>query len=442
MPTSRTDSPAAVAERGARPRWYDGVTSAQWRVLAVASAGWVFDAYASQVFNVTRGSLLGQLLPASAGPDGVKFWGEVLLGLYLVGGAVGGTLFGSLADRIGRRPTMILTILTYTIFSGVTYFAHSVWQVAAFRFVVALGTAGAWAVGASLVAEVFSARSRAQAGAVFHATSNIGTWLASLTGMWVGTNWRLGYLTGLIPIVLVFWVGADATESPEWREQAAHHQGRTRGSLRELLSGPCARPALLGMLLAAVALGTYWCITVGGQDLIQAFLMRRGMPAGKALERAEFGYGWLINGGGFIGAIAFGPFAQWLGRRRAFACALIGGAIIVPITWYLPQSYAALLALLPFYGMLTFGYHAGFAFYFPELFPTHLRGTGTGFCFNAGRLIAALILLFSGWLKSRPGLELRAAASLLALFYLAGLICVAFLPETKNEVLTDDAAAP
>jgi hypothetical protein len=114
---------------------------------------------------------------------------------------------------------------------------------------------------------------------------------------------------------------------------------------------------------------------------------------------------------------------------------MVGGLLIVPATWYLPQTYAQLVWVLPFYGCLTFGYHSGFAFYFPELFPTQLRGTGAGFCFNGGRLLAAAILLFSGWLKSRPGLDLRTAVCLMSLLYLFGLVCLRFLPETKNERL-------
>lgn len=416
-------------------RWYTGVTRAQWMVLFVASAGWVFDAYASQIFNVTRDGMLADILHRDARDPSIRFWGEIYLSIYLVGGALGGTFFGSLADRIGRRPTMILTILVYTFFSGLTCFAHTAWQVAVLRFAVALGTAGEWAVAASLVAEVFPARARAQAGSFFHATSNIGTWLASLAGLAVGANWKMGYALGVLPALLVLVIRARAPESQSWIE-ARKTGPKSGGSMKELLLvRPWRGRAIAGMLLASVGLGTYWCITVGGQDLIQDFLLRRGVDSAQALSRAKFGYGFLINGGGFVGSIAFGPLAQWLGRRTAFAWAMVAGAVIVPVTWYLPQTYGQLLVLLPFYGMFTFGFHAGFALYFPELFPTHLRGTGTGLCFNGGRLMAAIFLGFSGWLKSRPDLELRSAATILAALYFGGLICLRFLPETKGEQL-------
>lgn len=421
-------------------RWYQGVSRAQWLVFFFASAGWIFDNYAAQIFNVTRNGMLPEILHVKEGAPAVKLWGDVFLGIYLLGGAVGGTYFGSLADRIGRRPAMIITILIYTIFGGLTGFAQSAWQLAVLRFVVALGVAGAWAVGASLVAEVFPPRSRVQAGAVFHSTSNFGTWLAALIGMAVGANWRLAYLVGVIPIVLVFGVRFGVQESQSWKDEAEKKEGPPRGSFKELLFvRPWRSRAILAMLLAAVGLGTFWCITVGGQDLVQDFLMRRGVSAATALGRAQFAYGFLINGGGFIGAIAFGPFAHKLGRRKAFSCAMVGGILIVPITWYLPQTYGELLVLLPFYGFFTFGFHSGFAFYFPELFPTHLRGTGVGFCFNCGKPLAAVILGFSGWLKSRPGLELRAAVCILAGLYLLGLVCIWFLPETKGQKLAETA---
>lgn len=426
--------PLPSAPAAARPlRWYRGVTPAQWLVLAVASAGWIFDSYAAQIFNVTRGTMLPAILHVPLGDPAAKFWGDVFFSISLIGGALGGTYFGSLADRIGRQKAMIITILIFTIFCGITGLVQNPWQAAVCRFIVSMGTAGTWAVGVSYISEVFSPQARAQAGAVFHSTSNLGVALASLGGILVGSNWRLAYFLGVLPVVMVFWVrptGHGAPASP------ASVPGERRGSFKDLLTvQPWGGRAIKGMLLAAVGIATYWCITVAGQDLVEDFLLRRGMYVPEAMSRAQFAYGVLINGGGFVGALLFGPFAQWLGRRQAFTWALIGGMLIVPITCFLPQTYGQLLCLLPLFGCLTFGYHSGFAFYFPELFPTQLRGTGAGFCFNGGRVLAAVLLSFSGWLKARPGISLPEAMSLLALLYPLGLLCVRFLPETKGENL-------
>jgi hypothetical protein len=138
-----------------------------------------------------------------------------------------------------------------------------------------------------------------------------------------------------------------------------------------------------------------------------------------------------------LGLLAFGPLCVRIGRRGAIALMHIGAFIIVPITCYLPATYGQLLCVLPVFGFLTLGIHAGYAIYFPELFPNHLRATGTGFCFNGGRLLAASILIFSGWLKGLPGMDLRLAITLLALLFPLGLILIYFLPETRNQPLPE-----
>ena len=421
-------------------RWYEGVTRYQWLILAIASAGWVFDVYEGQIFNLTRNQMLADILGAGASAD-IKKYGDMFLGIFLLGGTAGGLLFGTMADRWGRKPTMAVTILMYSLFSGLTYFAHSLGEVAVLRFLVAMGVGGEWAVAASLVAEVFPAKARAHASGIFHATSVLGTWAATFAGLAVGAQWRYAYLLGILPALLVAWVMISVKEPESWKQadaRAATQSGPQMGSFRELLLNPrWARRALLGMLLAAVGLGSFWAVTVAGQDLARNFLVGHGVPNGEALERAKFAYGFVQTAGGGLGLLAFGPLCVWLGRRRAFAWMLLGAFLIVPVTCYAPQTYAQLLILLPVFGFLTLGMHAGFAIYFPELFPTHLRATGAGFCFNVGRTVAASMLFFSGWLKAREGMDLRLAISLFGLSFLLGLIVVWFLPETKDQPLPE-----
>ncbi|MFM7830475.1 MAG: MFS transporter, partial [Planctomycetaceae bacterium] len=136
-------------------RWYQGITRYQWTVLIIASLGWVFDAFEGQLYNITRADMLPQLLEVAPDSPLVRLWGERLLGVFLLGGTLGGWLFSSLADRWGRRPVMGLTILFYSVFSGLTAFATSIEQAGALRFLVAMGVGGEWAVGAALVSDVF-----------------------------------------------------------------------------------------------------------------------------------------------------------------------------------------------------------------------------------------------------------------------------------------------
>jgi MFS family permease len=424
--------------------WYRGVNAYQWLVLALASAGWVFDVYEGQIFNITRVSLLAELLGVPDTDPAVKYYGDVLLGPFLFGGALGGILFGMLADRWGRRPVLIATILTYSIFSGLTYLAQNVWQVAILRFCVAVGTGGEWSVAATLVAEVFSARARAQAGAIFHATSVIGTWLAGLTGMLVGSQWRYAYLIGVLPALLVVWIRISVKErgmptphpvKPDTKDGAPTSVAAI-GGLRGLWRDPRWRfRAIVGLLLAAVGLGTFWAVTIAGQDLARRMLLSEGVDPVRAQTQAQFAFGIVQTTGGGLGLLAFGPLSVRLGRRRAFIVVQIAALIIVPITCYVPTAYWQLLVLLPVYGFTTLSMHAGFAIYFPELFPTRLRATGAGFCFNGGRLVAASILVFSGWLKSV--LALPHAVTLLSGLFLLGIFLVLLLPETKGQPLPE-----
>jgi MFS family permease len=538
MDESKTSPLRSGNEPGRPPEagtWYQGITRYQWLILAIASAGWIFDVYEGQIFNITRAQLLADILNVSGSDPAIHRYGDLFLGIFLLGGTVGGLLFGSLADRIGRRPTMILTILMYSIFSGLTYFAQDLWHVAVLRFLVAMGVGGEWAVAASLVAEVFPTKARAHAAGIFHSSSILGTWLAALAGMAVGAQWRYAYLLGVLPALLILWVRVAVKEPEKWKEagaRAASGTGPKMGSFRDLLLNPrWAARAIFGMLLAAVGLGTFWAITVAGQNLAHEMLIRTGKPvagieardgqnttlvtraehhlrtgdavsfagatagfpsladntslranvtyyaraldahqlslhaskadaeAGRSplefagaqasagdlkliagrppAERSKFAYGIVQTAGGGLGLLCFGPLCARFGRRKAFMGIHIAAFLIVPITCYAPATYNQLLMMLPVFGFLTLGMHAGYAIYFPELFPNHLRATGAGFCFNVGRVMAASVLYLSSWLKSLPNMDLRLALSLLSVLFLLGLVIVMFLPETKDQPLPE-----
>ncbi len=422
-------------------KWYHGVASYQWLILLIASAGWVFDTYEGQIFNITRNQLLADVLKVPSNHPSIKEYGDTFLGIFLAGGTVGGILFGTLADRWGRRSTMIVTILMYSIFSGLTFFADSLWQVAVLRFLVAMGVGGEWAVAAALVSEVFPAKARAHASGIFHSTSVLGTWLATGAAIIAGSNWRYAYLVGVLPALLILWVRASVKEPETWKEagrKAAKGETAQMGSFRDLLLNPRWRGrAFMGMLLAAVGLGSFWGVTVAGQDLAKEMLIRTGADPKLAMEKSKFAYGIIQTIGGGLGLLSFGPLCARIGRKRAFVLMHILAFIIVPITCFGPSSYTQLLFVLPIFGFLTLGMHAGYAIYFPELFPNHLRATGTGFCFNGGRIIAASMLYFSGKIKSLPGMDLRMAITILGSVFLLGLIVIAFLPETKDQPLPE-----
>jgi MFS family permease len=423
-------------------RWYEGITRYQWLVFAIACLGWIFDVFEGQIFAVFKTPAMADLLGVAEGHPDVDWFGNIGFASFLIGGAFGGLVFGILADRIGRRQSMVWSILTYSIFTGLHYFAQDPWHIVALRFLVAMGVAGEWAIAASLVAEVFPKKARAMAGGIFHASSVVGAGLAALCGMMLdkATDWRPAFLIGLLPALLVVWVLVSLKESEKWEAatvgDAQDPEAKPKGgSLRELLgTSPWRGRALLGLGLASVGLGTYWGIFAWGPELVHEVL-GSSVSAEQRRSAASFAYLIMNFTGGLAGLVLFAPITMVTNRRIGFAIYHIGALIVVPITFLGSQAYWHTLVLLPITAFFVVGMHAGYAIYFPELFPTRLRATGASFCFNVGRFVSALMLLVRGQLREVLGL--RWAVTVMASLFLVGLVLLAFAPETKDEELPD-----
>src|SRR5262245_46643966 len=219
--------------------WWREVTRSQWVLLAIASAGWVFDVFEGQLFVSLQGPMLDALV--GAGPERELLF-HLGLAAFLAGGAAGGLLFGMMADRWGRRRTMALTILMYSVFTGLHALVQNGWQLAALRFLVGMGVGGEWAVAAAAVAEGFAPRARAAASGIFHASSVLGTYLAVAAGFFVlgldrQGGWVYGFLLGVAPALLVFWVRAGMREPESWeeaRKRAAQDSKQRLGRFTDL----------------------------------------------------------------------------------------------------------------------------------------------------------------------------------------------------------------
>ena len=428
----------------------------QWVILAVASAGWVFDVYEGQLFTIFKTPMLSEL--TGGDPGSIDRQANIGFAAFLLGGAAGGLFFGVLGDRYGRVRMMSATILVYSGFSALTAFVQSLWQVHLLRFLVALGTGGEWAIAAALVAETFPSRSRASASGIFHASSVVGVALASVTGMIFVSpdSWRWGFLVGLAPAVLVLWIRVGLREPERWKARQVGTSDREidasedltvgsspedsgkpiePGGLTELFApGPWRSRALLGLGLATVGLATYWGIFAWGPELVSSVLVS-GTTAEARQTASSQAYLLMNFTGGLLGLLSFAPMASWRGRRFAFAVYHLGAAILAPLTFLGARTYSQALWLLPVMAFFVLGMHAGYAIYFPELFPTRLRATGSSVCFNLGRVLGAVILLIRGTLGSMLGLR-WAVVAISSLFWV-GLMILIFAPETRGRELPE-----
>ncbi len=450
----------------AKGKWYQGVTAYMWLVLLIASLGWIFDNFEAQIFVASMKEAMPSLLPEGTAEGTVDFYNNVALGAFLVGGAVGGVLFGMLSDRIGRTQTMILTILMYSLFTCVTAFAQTWWQMTILRFLVAMGTGGEWAVASAMVAEVFPKRARAWSLGIFHASSVLGTSLAILAGAVVVANprfgWRYGFVLGALPALLTLWVRWKLREPEQWeqaRERARADVSQQTGRILDLFARGLIRNTLVGLVLATVGLATFWGVHIYGRELLRKIVERPYLETAQAegsataakvlaalpdddkrtIKHWEMLGMLLVTAGGGLGLLSFGPICEQIGRRGAFLLFQLGGLIgaVVVFQGMADATPTALCCMLPVFGFLTLGVHAGYAIYFPELFPTRVRGTGGGFCFNGGRLLAASILLLRGWMRSEQGagLSLESTATILSLLFPLGVLALLAAPETKGREL-------
>jgi MFS family permease len=560
-----------------RYRWHRDLNRYHWFVLTVAALGWLFDTMDQQLFNLARIPAMRELLAPSPGavPDPlvVNEYAGIATSIFLIGWAVGGLFFGVLGDRIGRAKTMLLTILVYSLCTGLSAVSFGFWDFALYRFLTGLGVGGEFAVGVSLVAEVMPHRARPYALGLLQALSTVGNITAALISVALGhleesgvlgawsifgfqiTAWRAMFLVGTLPALLAIIIRWRLKEPERW-EAVAHEDAVAKqlGSYAELFGDQRWRHhTIVGVLLATSGVIGLWGIaffsidlsrsvfrkvfeqelrdqgqaawdrdflrfvvrdptalsswgskirpvdlinltatSADAQPLLAAILRLReaNQPIsaesvlgdldaqGQSVEvralRAEYlagepaisdgerlsadimarsktlngtltkwiGYtSMMLNLGGFFGIYGFSLVSQWLGRRPAFAISFVIAALTTLLVFWKMERLSDIFWMVPLMGFGVLSPFGGYAIYFPELFPTRLRSTGTSFCYNVGRILAAAGPLTLGQLASKVFAQtdepLRWAGITMCSIFLIGLVTLPFAPETKDQPLPE-----
>jgi MFS family permease len=429
----------------------------QWTVLFAAWLGWGFDIFDGLLFNFVAPNCVPTLLGLTIGSPEAKAatlqWTGILTSVLLVGWAVGGILFGQVADRIGRTRTLMLTMLLYALGTAACAFAPNLWVLGLCRIIASLGIGGEWAAGASMVAEVVPEHRRVEAGGLLYTSAPAGLFLATFVNFqiagvfWKGnpeTSWRYVFLAGLIPAAVAFVVRAFIREPERWKSAAS---SAPTPRLAELFSPRYRAITLSGFAMAVVALVSWWSsnafLPVISTGLAQATAKLRNLDHAATLALVE---GWkkiatnYFNLGGLIGTLLTIPAAKYLGRKTMYFVYFLGSGAAMLCTFGLDLPPETRLAMYFLIGLTVFGVFGSFTYYLPELFPTRLRATGAGFCYNIGRVIAAAGPILVGSIAAQGANSLTSA--LKALFYvgfvpLAGLLLLPWAIETKGRTLED-----
>jgi len=412
------------------------VTGYQWLVLVVAWLGWVFDSMDATIYALVMTPALKELLGRQGSSENIGWYGGIIFAIFVVGWALGGVIFGIAADYIGRARTLVITILIYAVFTGLAAFSHSWWELAIYRFLTALGIGGEWAAGATLVAEVWPESLRVKGAGLLQSAWGAGYFVAAAVYVLLSSySWRVMFIVGLAPALVALLVRLKVREPERWVEvRRGEAAGRSRRlTLAELFTPQMRRDTLVGTTLAFIAVFGLWGATTWTPSLIHELLAPRGLDQVSTIRLVSYAT-MSLNLGAIVGYLAFAPLAEWLGRRGAFLLMLLGSAAMLPVTFLLPASYSTAVLLLPALGFFSNGIFSGFPVYLPEIFPTRIRATGAGFCFNAGRILAAAGPFLTGTLVVYLGTFARAASSV-ALIYLLGTVVLLFARETKGKAI-------
>jgi len=442
-------SKAAATASG--QQWYRTLNATQWKTLLASNLGWVFDGFETFALILTVGVALRQLLDPSEYTQ-IPTYAGAIIAMTLIGWALGGMTAGILADYIGRKCTMILAILTYSIMTGLSAFAWDFTSFAVMRFLVGLAIGSEWVTGTSVTAEFWPDHARGRGAGLFQCGFGIGFFLASFVWLFVGATgpgaWRMMYLIGILPALLTLWIRRAIPESALWekaneRRLAATERKRrgavssaedlalTRFTLVELFVEPTIRRhTIIALLMATASAVGFWAIS----SWVPPYAGSVAAKAGFSGPQWASYTGMTFTAGTIVGYIGFGFLADAYGRKPITLLFFAMSLLLTPVMFLWTSNLYVLLLVAALLGCFASGQFTWMSTWLPELFPTRMRATGAGFIFNASRIPAACGVLIAGALIVYFG-GYGNAAMAIATIYLLGLAIGPFLPETAGKPL-------
>ncbi len=433
------------------------LTRYQWTVFFAAWLGWGFDVFDGLLFNYVAPNavpiLLGIPLGTPEARGATLQWSGYLTSLFLLGWAAGGVIFGPLCDRFGRRRVLMWTMLLYAAGTASCAFVTSMWQLILCRIVASLGIGGEWAAGSAMVAEVVPEEKRVEAGALLYTSAPFGlflaTWVnATVAGGWFkhdpASSWRYVLMFGLLPAAIAFVVRLFVKEPERWAAKAA---GAKPARIAEIFA-PELRPRTVSALIVAVIalIGWWGCnafIPVTAATMAQFEAHLRGLDTLATTTLVEH---WktiatnCFNIGGLVGTLLTAVIAKRFGRRPMYVAYFVGSALSLFATFGLDMPAETRLYMFTFIGLTVFGVFGSFTFYLPELFPTRLRSTGAGFCYNIGRVIAAGGVFIVGAVSAAGRGDVQIlynAIFMIGFAPILGLVLMRWVVETRGQTMPD-----
>jgi MFS family permease len=404
------------------------LTRPQLKSGLAAWLGWMFDGLDMHLYTLVAAPFVALLLGGLATTDpAVGKYASIIQGAFLLGWALGGGFFGFIGDRFGRSRTLSLTVLTYAMFTGLSFFAETLWQLMIFRFLAALGIGGEWAVGASLLAETWPKTWRPWIAAVLQCGVNVGILGAVAANFFMaGLPPKYLFLVGVIPALLVFWIRRAVPETAEWH--AAKASAAKPPGIIELFRGETRRITIWVMIVCAISLTAHWAFMFWHQQHLRNLPDVLAMTS-EARNKLASTAMYLVIGSSILGNFFSGCLARHFGYRATIAWTFLAYFAAMFGAYFLARDHTALLCWFPLIGFCQ-GVFALFTMYLPPLFPTLLRTTGAGFCYNIGRIAAAFGTVFFG-LLSKVG-DHRAALFYAGFLFLPAAAAAWFMPKVKD----------